>query len=161
MTGKWFDGVKDIETLRKRYRELLKVYHPDNSGGNEEIMKQINTAYDRLFAQMSHENKSDGESCTEQETAENEAFKRVLERIGHINAEVEIVGSWIWVEKGSYEYRQLLKEVGFRYASRKQAWYWHCGTFYKRNKKELSLDEIRMKYGSQTVNNRQKQFALD
>ena len=95
MTEKWFNGVKDIETLRKRYRELLKVYHPDNSGGNEEIMKQINTAYDCLFAILIKENKSDGESCTEQETAENVALKRVLERIGHINAEVEIVGNWI------------------------------------------------------------------
>ena len=35
--NKYFAGVKTVEELRKRYRELLKQHHPDN-GGNEEII---------------------------------------------------------------------------------------------------------------------------
>ena len=33
----YFAGVTDIETLRKRYRELLKQYHPDNGGSVSEM----------------------------------------------------------------------------------------------------------------------------
>lgn len=28
--NRWFAEVKTVEELRKRYRELLKKYHPDN-----------------------------------------------------------------------------------------------------------------------------------
>ena len=157
----WFKGVTDIETLRKRYRELLKQYHPDNEGGSVEATQEINAEYDRLFAILSKENKPDGESTPEEEKAANEAFKAVLDRIIHINADIEIVGEWIWIEKGSYENRELLKEVGFHYASRKKAWYWHYGEWRRRSKREISLAEIRLKYGSEKVNSKSKQYALN
>ena len=158
--NKWFTGVKDIETLRKRYRELLKKFHPDNEGGSVEVTQEINAEYDRLFAQMSHENSTDGQSSTYDNKAENEAFKAVINDIIHINADIEIIGSWIWVH-GGYEYRELLKSVGFKFAPKKKCWCWHYGEYRRYHKGEVSLDEIRMKYGSQTVNSKSKQYALN
>lgn len=158
--NRWFEDVTDIETLRKRYREFLKLYHPDN-GGNEEVMKEINSAYEAVFAQMSRENKADGESTTYEDKAEDKALREVLQKIIHINADIEIVGNWLWVEKGSYEYRQLLKEAGFHYASHKRAWYWHYGEWHRRSKREITLDEIRMKYGSEKVSRQSKQYAVN
>lgn len=35
--SEWFKDVTTIEKLRKRYRELLKIYHPDNENGSVEI----------------------------------------------------------------------------------------------------------------------------
>lgn len=58
---KWFAGVKTVEELRKRYRELLKKYHPDNENGSIEATKEINAEYDRLFSILSQENKSDSQ----------------------------------------------------------------------------------------------------
>lgn len=55
----YFAGVKDIETLRKRYKELLRTYHPDNPNGSTEATQQINEQHDRLFAILSKGNKSD------------------------------------------------------------------------------------------------------
>lgn len=158
--NRWFEDVTDIETLRKRYRELQKQNHPDN-GGDEETMKEINAEYDAVFSQMSRENKADGECFTEKDKAEDTALREVLQKIIHINADIEIVGNWLWVEKGSYEYRQLLKEVGFHYASRKRAWYWHYGEWHRRSKREITLDEIRMKYGSEKVSRQSKQYAVN
>ena len=40
--NKWFAGVTTIEELRRRYRELLKQFHPDN-GGDEETKKASRT----------------------------------------------------------------------------------------------------------------------
>lgn len=156
---KWFKDVSSIEELRKRYKELLKKHHPDN-GGNEENMKELNAEYDRLYARISHENKADGESTTYDNKAENEAFKTVINDIIHINADIEIIGSWLWVH-GGYEYRELLKSVGFKFAPKKKCWCWHYGTYKRHHGKEVSLDEIRMKYGSQTVHSKSKQYAIN
>lgn len=153
---KWFKDVSSIEELRKRYKELLKKHHPDN-GGNEETMKEINRQYDTLFAQMSSENKSDGQSYTQEE---NEQFKMILNAISGFNMTVEIIGSWIWAFD-SYAYKDRLKALGFRYAPKKRAWTWHSGEYHRFNKKEVPLSHIRAKYGCQTIRNQSHQYSLD
>lgn len=156
---KYFTGVKTIEELRKQYRELLKKYHPDNEGGSVEITQEINAEYDLLFAILSEEKQSDKENTDYDYEAENDAFKAVLNQIVTINATVEIIGSWIWVHSG-YEYRELLKSMGFKFAPKKKCWCWHFGDYVRYHKGEVSLDEIRQKYGSKTVNRKSKQYAI-
>ena len=46
---KWFKNVITVEELRKEYRRLLKLYHPDNENGSVEVTQEINAEYDRLF----------------------------------------------------------------------------------------------------------------
>ena len=58
----YFAGVKTIEELRQKYRELLKKYHPDNEGGSVEITQEINAEYDRLFEVLSKEKETDEET---------------------------------------------------------------------------------------------------
>ena len=157
--NKYFAGVKTIEELRKRYRELLKQYHPDN-GGNEEIMKEINIEYDRLFAILSKESKPDGESTTYDQNAENEAFKAVLNQIIGYSMEIELIGSWIWCFN-CYAYKDRLKELGFKFAPKKKAWTWHYGEFSRYHKGEIPIDDIRAKYGSQKVTRQPKQYSLN
>lgn len=43
-----FRGVKDSWTLRKRYKDLIKIFHPDNAGGDHEIIQMINEEYEEL-----------------------------------------------------------------------------------------------------------------
>lgn len=45
---KYFRNIQSFEDLKKRFRELLKVNHPDN-GGDVEVMKAINVEFDALF----------------------------------------------------------------------------------------------------------------
>lgn len=156
---KWFRNVTTIEELRKQYRELLRKHHPDN-GGNVSDMQEINAEYDRVFADLSRKTQSDQQANTNDAYEENQAFKEVLNSIIHINADIEIIGSWIWVH-GGYEYRELLKSTGFKYAPKKKCWCWHYGDYNRYHKKEVSLDEIRMKYGSRSVNHKSKQYVLN
>lgn len=44
----YFKNANTLEELRKQYKELLKIHHPDN-GGNVSDMQEINAEYDRLF----------------------------------------------------------------------------------------------------------------
>ena len=34
----YFDGVKSMDQLKKRYKELVKTYHPDNGGSGDELL---------------------------------------------------------------------------------------------------------------------------
>lgn len=154
---KWFAGVTTIEELRKRYRELLKQYHPDNDGGSVEVTQEINAEYDRLFADLSKENSTDGQSYTQEE---NEQFKAVLNAISGFNMTVQIIGEWIWAFD-SYAYKDRLKALGFRYAPKKKAWTWHSGEYRRFHKKEVPLSHIKAKYGCQTVRSQSRQYSLD
>ena len=156
----WFANLTTVEELRKKYRELLKQYHPDN-GGSVELMQEINAEYDRLFAILSKENKTEKESSTDDEKAENEAFKAVLNDIINFNMEIELIGSWIWCFN-CYPYRNKLKELGFKFAPKKKAWTWHYGEYQRHYRGQTDLDEIRTKYGSRKVSGQSnKQYSLD
>lgn len=46
----FFAGVEDKQALKKRYKDLLKIYHPDNRSGDVGTVQEINREYDRLQA---------------------------------------------------------------------------------------------------------------
>lgn len=40
-----FRGINNSLALRKRYKDLLKIFHPDNLFGDEELVQMINREY--------------------------------------------------------------------------------------------------------------------
>lgn len=44
----FFQGVKNPLALKKRYKDLIKIFHPDNVAGDKEIIQRINREYERL-----------------------------------------------------------------------------------------------------------------
>lgn len=48
----FFRGITKEKALRKRYKDLIKIYHPDNQYGDTEIIQEINREYDELLSQM-------------------------------------------------------------------------------------------------------------
>lgn len=46
--GIFFKGVNSELTLKKRYKDLLKIYHPDNMNGDKEVLQAINSEYTHL-----------------------------------------------------------------------------------------------------------------
>lgn len=43
-----FQGVRSPVTLKKRYKELIKIFHPDNVAGDNEMIQRINREYENL-----------------------------------------------------------------------------------------------------------------
>ena len=82
---KYFTDAKTIEELRKKYRKLLKLYHPDNKNGSVDVTQEINNEYDRLFVILSKETQSDNQSHTYNTDDENKAFKEVINSIIHLS----------------------------------------------------------------------------
>ena len=44
----FFRGVASQQSLRKRYKDLIKIYHPDNVDGDNSLVIEINREYDHL-----------------------------------------------------------------------------------------------------------------
>ena len=47
-----FCGVRNVRMLKKRYKELIKVFHPDNGCGDAEALHIINEEYEALKRSM-------------------------------------------------------------------------------------------------------------
>lgn len=162
---KWFTNVRTVEELRKQYRQLMKKHHPD-VGGNTEDAKEINNEYDTLFAALSRQEAQERpqgkreKDTTEDKAAEDKAIRAVLDALAGIDADVEIIGSWVWVTRNSYAYKELLKSLNFHFASKKKAWYFHPDEYRRRSKREVTLDEIRTKYGSERVSYHKERKAV-
>lgn len=163
---KHFKEVNTLEELRKQYRDLLKLYHPDNANGSTEATQQINAEYDQLFKilKAKHGNKSTDHNQNESDFnnmkydfAEDQILREMLQKIIMFDGiTIEVVGAWIWISGNTYQHKKELKEVGFKWATQKKMWYWHSDTFRKKSHKSLSMDDIRSFYGSTEVQTRQR-----
>jgi len=50
--GVMFAGVKNLLALKKRYKDLLKIFHPDNIAGDKAVVQEINKEYERLKREL-------------------------------------------------------------------------------------------------------------
>lgn len=150
----YFKNIKNLEELRKTYRDLLKKHHPDN-GGNTEIMQEINSEYERMFEILKH---TAGTTATADDTektdytkATDEAIREILSKLIIFDITIEIVGSWIWVSGNTYPVKEQIKEAGLKWSKARKMWYF-APTDHKRHRgSKDSFEEIKSKYGSQKV----------
>lgn len=47
--GIFFKGITEEKALRKRYKDLIKVFHPDNFSGDNDTLQNINREYETLL----------------------------------------------------------------------------------------------------------------
>lgn len=147
---KYFASCTTLDELKKEYRRLAMMNHPDR-GGNLEIMQQINAEHDKAFEIL--KKKVNAKAEAGQETTETpEEFREIIEKlIRMVGIDVELCGSWLWISGDTYSNREALRDAGCRWAKSKKMWYWrHEGDAHRRGGK-LSIEAIREKYGSETL----------
>ena len=147
---KYFAQCHSLEALKAEYKRLAKMHHPD-IGGDAETMKAINAEYDYA---VDHIAADPGHRDARQASAEDsEAFRAVIAALVKVpGIVIELCGTWIWVTGDTYANRDALKAAGCRWAKRKAAWYWHTPEDgCRKSRRELSLDDIRHRHGSQLI----------
>ena len=83
-------------------------------------------------------------------------LEKIISQILHFeNITIELVGSWIWLSGDTKEIKDKLKELGFKWASKKKMWYY--GEMKGKSHGEKSLDEIKDKYGSKTFKKKENE----
>lgn len=140
-----------LEEVKKKYKELAFKFHPDK-GGDTAIMQAINIEYafvvkNKKFAS----NKTEQEQEQEKESALK--YPEIINKIVMLDGLIiEIVGDWIWLSGETYKHKTILKELNFLFASKKKMWYYRPEEHNRKgNTKPLTIDEIRAKFGSETV----------
>lgn len=162
MMNKYFKNVDCIEELKKQYFALAKKYHSDITGGNDEIMKEINNQYAELhrrYKDVHRSFKEDKEEKTytaETSTAETpEDFITIVMNLLNLGLNVELCGRWLWISGETMPHKDKLKALGCRWCGGKKMWSWHYPEDSSRpHKKAWNIEKIRNTYGSQTyINN--------
>lgn len=140
-----------LQELKNSFRKLAIQLHPDK-GGNEEDFKAMVNEYEKTLKSFVSGNYSFDKA--EKEINLDAEMREVLENIfGLDNITIEIVGSWLWITGNTFPVKDTIKGAGFKFASKKKAWFWHSGDFKKKSRSEFNLSEIKNLYGSQTVKN--------
>ncbi|MEA3512835.1 MAG: hypothetical protein U9R37_04480 [Campylobacterota bacterium] len=142
---KEFENVTGLNEAKKIFKKLAKELHPD-VGGCEESFKILKNVYDDIVEHkiyFSNESKFDIE------------LEKIISQILHFeDITIEVVGSWIWLSGETKIIKDTLKDIGFKWASKKKMWYY--GEMKGRSHKEKSLDEIKGKYGCTTLKGKRK-----
>ncbi|MHC5250363.1 molecular chaperone DnaJ [Enterococcus sp. LJL90] len=156
----YIQKVTTLEELKKEYKRLVLLYHPD-CGGDEEIMKQINNEYDELFPKLKHKHVNKEGERYEKDTDElpNEWRDILSHLLGlkMVGVTIEVIGSFLWVSGNTKPYKQDLGKEGLKmkWSPNKQAWYLSPKGYRKHGKKTFEMDDIRSMYGSQQVRAKQ------
>lgn len=87
---KYFVNITTLEELRKEYRRLVKVNHPD-MGGSAEEMKIINIEYEIQFKSL--ENSDTVTNGTKYNKDQDAKIRDVINIIIRLNVEIEVCGS--------------------------------------------------------------------
>lgn len=145
----YFDNCITAEEVKELYRKLAKKLHPD-CGGDPEEFKRMSAEFSKVFDRLKNvHSTADGRTYTKDTGETADRFMEKINSLLHMTGcTVELIGSWIWVTGNTYTYKEELKQAGFRYASKKKAWYFHFEPFKKHSKTDFTIDDLRNTFGS-------------
>lgn len=156
----FFKNCNNLEELKKEYRRLILLHHPDR-GGNEETMKQVNAEYEKMFNLLKNKKKAEQTKTSEQETTETpQEFIHIMEKLITLEGlNIELCGSWLWISGNTYQHKDALRALGCMWSRSKQKWYWHGAEQAKKHRRSgtASMSQIRARYGSEILTQQAQQ----
>jgi len=140
-----FIDIKGINELKKVYKKLCKILHPD-IGGSNELFKMLNEIYNNIL-----ENKVYYSSDCKFDLE----LEKVISQILHFeDIVIEVVGTWIYIGGDTKPIKETLKSLNFKWGRKKKLWFY--GEMKGRNPKQKSMEEIKNKYGCEVVKTKQR-----
>lgn len=151
---KYFKNCKTKEDAKKLYKKLAFQHHPDK-GGDVEIMKAINNEFDE-FIKNFKDNKKDSKKDSKKEYEfKSSTYRNLIEKlIKFDDITIDIVGCFIWITGNTYNIKEELKQLGFKYSRNKKSWYIAPKEYMENRtnyKKRYNMNEIKNKYGCTSI----------
>ena len=152
----YFKDCFTLEDVKRKYKELAMLHHPDK-GGCTATMQDINNEYENVMKNPFFEFAKQ----PEQEQAEFIKYPEIINQIIVLQGIIiELIGNWIWISGNTYPYKSQLKQIGFYFAPKKVMWYYRPPDYKSSNKSPKTIEYIRAKYGSDTINLKSEKFVL-
>ena len=157
---KYFAACTTLDELKKEYRRLAMIHHPDH-GGDTATMQAINGEYSEAFARLKNQHNAAADEAHQTTETPEEFITIISQLLRFPGLIVELCGSWLWITGETYAIKDQLKAAGCRWSSSKKAWYWHHPEEGSRwHKGTATMSDIRTKYGSQTYKGRTAAEAI-
>lgn len=161
-TTNYFTFCKTAEDVKQLYKNLVKKLHPDlnrdrdTTADFQAMQNEYETAWNRL--KNVHVNAS-GEQYTKETTEDAKEYMDLIEKLIKLDGvNVELCGAWLWLTGDTKTHKDIIKELGFKWAGKKAAWYYHRDPWHKKASK-MTMDDIRNKYGSIYFGSKKEQEA--
>jgi hypothetical protein len=138
-----FFGCYSVGEIQLRYDELSKVFVD-----HDEILKVLRSEYSTLMNVISEPTVA---FEAKEQVSISEKIKELQDNIRLEGLQIEICGTWLWVTGKTFQVKESLKELGFRYSSDKLSWYYRQSDYRSGNQKPVPLEMIREKYGTNVV----------
>jgi hypothetical protein len=151
MKFNYFKECKTLEDVKKVFRTLAKMYHPDMKTGDTEMFKAINNEYEEAFEYFKNDYNNKAENKNKQNKETPEEFRDIINVLIRLEGlEIEICGTWLWLSGNTYKYRDIIKNLKFKWSNSKKEWYFYNGIDEMlKIRGSKTMEEIRKKYGSE------------
>ena len=161
----YFQDCETLQQVKDLYRTLAKENHPDK-GGNLQTMQDINNQYTRAINTIAKGGKFTAAEA-ESEILQAEAYQEAINKVVNLEGcKLELIGSWLWITGDTKQHAAILKTepARFTWAKKKtdfSAWFFRTAEYKTSNKgQKMELDQIRHKYGSQTIAGKPRAYKL-
>jgi len=146
---RYFDHIQIMEDLKKEYRRLANILHPDH-GGNESEFIEMSNQYEEAAKRIRNgSSSSNAANDYEDAVSYKDAVDAALNCDGVI---LDLTGIWLWAYGNTYPHKETLKAAGFHYSTGKKKWYWKpSGRDIRRKASNYTYEEIQLKYGSSRI----------
>jgi len=162
----YFINCNTMEEAHTLYKALARQNHPD-VGGDLRTMQEINAQYAQFCATFARTEGYERQRQAHSENRKSAADFHNLDEVTEVlrakiefalnlgGVDIELMGLWVWLTGETRQHKDAIKAQGFKWAHKKQAWYFAGVPSF--NRQEKSLDEIRSMYGSQKFEKRQEE----
>ena len=118
---KYFTNCRTLDELKKEYRRLAMIHHPDH-GGDTATMQAINGEYHERFEVLKKQHNASADEY-HQTTETAEEFRTLINELLKLSGViVELCGNWVWLSGNTKEHKEALKALGCRWSQNKKMW---------------------------------------
>lgn len=142
----FFAKCKSILEVKQTYKLLALQYHPEK-GGDRVMYRKIQMDYKEITKNplLNFDNHSP------EEQADFINFQFIIGQVITWDVSIELIGNWIWIGGQTYNYRNELKKLGFKWSPNKHCWFLMPENKTNSQPRAKTMDYIRAKHGSDTV----------
>lgn len=145
----YFEGCETLEDVRAKFVALTQKKLTE--AARAEVMTQFLASYEALKETHKRMDGKVYKATNTELTGQGYAdFIGILRKLKGVT--LEVVGTWLWATGDTKDSRDVLKENGFRYAPKKQAWYFTEQPSKKGNhNNDRTMDDLRAAWGSKVI----------